>query len=275
MKNLCYIVSLLLLSIVMLICCVIIYFGTLESSAVELSKVLLPSIAPLITVLSALYIFKLQQDTERAIGDRAKLEEKQRLAATIYKEIKGAQDSIERIKLEHLSKKQRGVNDFAINEFSPPILPYESWNQNKHLFIKELNQENFDLIDASFNAALQAEDCRRWATSLFREQVTQKAASRMSAACMIAKDLAMEKLKSEITTIESTAVSQVPISAESIANWKISCERDFSMLTDAPSFIFKPKELNDRGDIALEQFKDVVNTPAGQQLRELCGDFLL
>ncbi|GAL29964.1 hypothetical protein JCM19239_7833 [Vibrio variabilis] len=67
------------------------------------------------------------------MNEAAKNEEKERLAATIYKEIKSAQIAIEKIKQEILEKEQQfGANSMpAIGESSPPILPYESWTKKQ------------------------------------------------------------------------------------------------------------------------------------------------
>ncbi len=248
-------------------------YGFDDSSKLnELAKVLLPSIATLFTALVAIAIFRCQQVAERTLNEAAKKEEKERLAATIYKEIKSAQIAIEKIKQENLEKEQQfGANSIpAIGEFSPPILPYESWTKNKHLFLRELGSEHYDVIDNSFNAAIQAEDCRKWAIDLFRVQATQKGIAKVDAVIQISKDLVIEQYK-----VEKGASAYPALIEEGLVPIKRKCEASLENLISDPNFLFKPKELGDRGNQALEKFKPIINTPAGERLKQLCGEFSL
>ena len=238
----------------------------------ELSKVLLPSLATLLTALVALLIYKKQRFAEYARSESEKNEEKERLAATIYKEIKLAETAIEKIRTYNLEESQKSGFDSqpAIGEFSPVILAYESWSLNKHLFVKDLCSQHFDVIDNSFNAAIQAEDCRKWAVELFRVQANQKAIAKIDAISQISKELVIEKLRVD------KGISSTPnIIEEGLLQVKRRCESDFNSLINDPNFLFKPKELGDRGSQALQQFKPILNTPAGEALKSLCGDFSL
>ncbi len=238
----------------------------------ELSKVLLPSFATLLTALVALFIYRGQRLSELAQSELLKSEEKERLAATIYKEIKLAETAIEEIRTQNLEQTQKYGAGFqpAIGEFSPIILPYESWSQNKHLFVKDLSSQHFDVIDSSFNAAIQAEDCRKWAVDLFRVQANQKAIAKVDAISQISKELVIEKLRVE------KGISTAPnLIEEGLIQVKRKCETDFNSLINDPNFLFKPKELDDRGSQALLKFKPIINTPAGEALKSLYGEFSL
>lgn len=248
------------------------FTAQLGSQFLTVFQVLAPSLATILTAVVALMIYASQQATQRLWLDAKQDDEKARLASTIYKEIKSAENAIEKIRAKNVEKiQQYGPNSFSlINETAPPILPYESWTKHKHLFVGALSSEHFDTIDQSFEAAIQAEDCRAWALDLFRYQAQEKARARVDAVNSLTKELVVERLRA------SKGHPTVPgLLDDGIDNIKDACEKEFYRLTSLPSEIFVPKELGDRAEQALESFKPIINTPAGQALKQLCQGYSL
>ncbi|MGY0146177.1 hypothetical protein [Edwardsiella tarda] len=267
MKNKTYITVMISILFVGLICILFLY---LEFNAGEVLKIVVPTITSLLTVVSGLFIFQLQRNEQNRKADESKSEEKERLAAIIYSEINNAQLAINSIEANNINNKRQNITRAIINEDSPVVLVSESWNKNKHLFIRDLKKEHFEVIDGSFNAAIQAEDCRKWAVELFRGQALQKASSRINIISLISKDLVMERLATKYK------ISQTKLTTdEQIVNARQEAEISFSKLMDGPSNLFMPTELNHRAELALQQFKPIINTPAGEALKLLCGSLSL
>lgn len=124
--------------------------------------------------------------------------------------------------------------------------------------MRELGSEHYDVIDNSFSAAIQAEDCRKWAIDLFRVQATQKGIAKVDTVIQISKELVIEQLRVEKGVSQSPALIE-----EGLVPIKRRCEVSLDSLISDPNFLFKPKELGDRGTQALAKFKPIINTPAG------------
>jgi len=240
-----------------------IYQSTSDDKLGELSKALLPSVATLLTALAALSIYKNQQEDERTRSNSEKQKEKENFAATIYMEIKSAQEAIEKIRNDNLEKSTK--RNIAIHELSPQILHDQSWSKCRHLFIRDLSPEHYEIIDSSFEAAIQAEDCRNWAIDLFRKQTNQKAIARIDAMALISKELVMAQVRKE----DNYEFKFDPMINK--LNIKNECEKQVNELIDLPSYTFIPTELCERGDQALGKFKNVINTPAGEALKILAA----
>ncbi|WP_152412261.1 hypothetical protein [Edwardsiella tarda] len=267
MKNKTYITVMISILFVGLVCILFLY---LEFNAGEVLKIVVPTITSLLTVVSGLFIFQLQRNEQNRKAEENKNEEKERLAAIIYSEINNAQLAIDTIKTESIKNQEKNITGAIINEGSPVVLVSESWNKNKHLFIRDLKKEHFEVIDGSFNAAIQAEDCRKWAVELFRGQALQKASSRINIISLISKDLVMEKLAVKYKISQANLITD-----QQIVDAKKEAETSISMLIDGPSNLFIPTELNHRAELALQQFKPIINTPAGEALKLLCGSLSL
>lgn len=214
----------------------------------EFAKALIPSLATASTAIAA-YLIYLKQ----------RRDDLQRIAATIYFEIQEADNAINRI------KEQSPVNKYTspINEQSPPVLPYNSWMTNKHLFSKLLPMDLFITLNSSFEAASEAEDCRKWALSIFREQAKQKATSNVDA-------VVNYRINSVLKCINKKQFGVIKTNTDSIDyNDIIKDEVHFKMLVDRPMNLFHPDELNIKSQQAIYKYKNIINSPSGEALRKL------
>ncbi|PUA26647.1 MAG: hypothetical protein B0W54_23185 [Cellvibrio sp. 79] len=176
------------------------------------------------------------------------------LAKIIYLELKKAEAIINEIKQQAILKRQHNNFLTYIDENSEEILLSQTWNTNKHIFINRLSTDEFEHINANYEAAALAESARKLAINVFHTQALEKAASQTRGAIEKSKELASD---------ESL------IDANDLNDARDNFDQRFKILVDRPNNLFRPIEQAHMAEKAVEGFNNFINSTTAQTLRKI------